>query len=68
MKDLPELYSMTNDPQENFNVASLPQNAEVTMHDSHVGGHEKKSLVLFSGGGRAGNETAPGMESRDIGH
>ena len=31
LKDLPELYSMTSDPQENVNVASLPQHAEVVM-------------------------------------
>ena len=28
-KDWPELYSMTADPQENFNVASLPEYEEV---------------------------------------
>ena len=28
-KDRPELYSMTADPQENFNVASLPEYEEV---------------------------------------
>ena len=30
-KDLPELYNMMEDPQENFNVASFPDHAEVGM-------------------------------------
>ena len=34
-KDWPELYSMTADPQENFNIASLPEYKEVLESNDH---------------------------------